>query len=45
VVPSLLVGTFLLQVPLLLLANPLFLPFFWQDETDVPLPAGLVGLA
>ena len=34
-----------LLVPLLLLANPLFLPFFWQGETDVLLLAGLVGLA
>jgi hypothetical protein len=34
-----------LLVPLLLLANPLFLPFLWQGETDVLLLAGLVGLA
>jgi hypothetical protein len=34
-----------LLVPLLLLANPLFLPFFWQGETDILLLAGLVGLA
>jgi hypothetical protein len=34
-----------LLVPLLLLANPLFLPFFWMGETDILLLAGLVGLA
>jgi hypothetical protein len=34
-----------LLVPLLLLANPLFLPFLWQGETDILLLAGLVGLA
>jgi hypothetical protein len=34
-----------LIIPLLLLANPLFLPFLWQGETDVLLLAGLVGLA
>jgi hypothetical protein len=33
-----------LLVPLLLLANPLFLPFLWQGETDVLLLAGLTGL-
>jgi hypothetical protein len=34
-----------LLVPLYLLANPLFLPFLWQGETDVLLVAGLSGLA
>jgi hypothetical protein len=34
-----------LLVPLFLLANPLFLLFLWQGETDVLLLAGLVGLA
>jgi len=34
-----------LLVPLLLLANPLFLPFLWLGETDILLLAGLVGLA
>jgi hypothetical protein len=34
-----------LLVPLLLLCNPLFLPFLWAGETDVLLLAGLVGLA
>jgi hypothetical protein len=34
-----------LLVPLLLLGNPLFLPFLWQGETDILLLAGLVGLA
>jgi hypothetical protein len=34
-----------LLVPLFLLANPLFLPFLWQGETDILLLAGLVGLA
>jgi hypothetical protein len=34
-----------LLVPLLLLANPLFLPFQWMGETDILLLAGLVGLA
>jgi hypothetical protein len=34
-----------LLVPLFLLANPLFLPFLWQGETDVLLLAGLAGLA
>jgi hypothetical protein len=34
-----------LLVPLFLLANPLFLPFLWQGETDVLLVAGLAGLA
>jgi hypothetical protein len=34
-----------LLVPLLLLGNPLFLPFFWQGETDILLLAGVVGLA
>jgi hypothetical protein len=34
-----------LLVPLLLLANPLFLPFTWMGETDILLLAGLVGLA
>jgi Glycosyltransferase family 87 len=33
-----------LLVPLLLLANPLFLPFLWMGETDILLLAGLVGL-
>jgi hypothetical protein len=34
-----------LLVPLFLLANPLFLPFLWNGETDVLLLAGLAGLA
>ncbi len=34
-----------LLVPLLVLANPLFLPFLWLGETDVLLLAGLVALA
>jgi hypothetical protein len=34
-----------LLIPLLLLANPLLLPFLWQGETDILLVAGLVGLA
>jgi hypothetical protein len=33
-----------LLVPLLLLANPLFLPFLWLGESDVLLLAGLAGL-
>lgn len=34
-----------LLVPLVVLANPLFLPFLWLGETDVLLLAGLVALA
>jgi Glycosyltransferase family 87 len=34
-----------LFVPLLLLANPLFVEYLWQGETDILLLAGLVGLA
>jgi hypothetical protein len=34
-----------LLVPLLLLANPLFIAYLWLGETDILLLAGLVGLA
>jgi hypothetical protein len=34
-----------LLVPLLLLANPLFVAYLWLGETDILLLAGLVGLA